>query len=42
MLAKLLDSLSAWFLLSLIVGLLVGSAISAFPGEAPAPGLSLL
>jgi len=29
--------LSAWFLLSVIVGLLAGRALSTFP-EAPAPG----
>ena len=40
MLAKLLEILSTWFLLSLIVGSLVGRAISAFPGEAPAPGFA--
>jgi len=40
MLAKLREVLSAWFLLSLIVGLSVGKAISALPGEAPAPGFA--
>jgi hypothetical protein len=37
MLAKLLVILSVWFLLSLIVALLVGMAISTFR-EVPAPG----
>ena len=39
MLAKLLVNLSAWFVLSVIVGLLVGRAISSFR-EAPAPGFA--
>lgn len=39
MLAKLLLNLSAWFLLSVIVGLLVGRAISTFR-EASAPGFT--
>lgn len=39
MLAKLFVNLSAWFLLSVIVGLLVGRAISTFR-EAPAPGFA--
>jgi hypothetical protein len=38
--AKLLEILSAWFLLSLIVGLLVGSTVPAFQGESPAPGFA--
>jgi hypothetical protein len=37
MLAKVFEYATAWFLLSLIVGLLVGRAISTFR-EAPAPG----
>ncbi len=37
MLAKILVTLSAWFLLSVIVGLLVGRAMSTFR-QAPAPG----
>jgi hypothetical protein len=39
MLAKILVTMSAWFLLSVIVGLLVGRAISTFR-EAPAPGFT--
>ena len=37
MLAKIFVVLSAWFLLSMIVGLVVGRVLSAFP-ETPAPG----
>jgi hypothetical protein len=37
MLAKILLDLSIWFMLSLIVGLLVGRAICAFQ-KPPAPG----
>jgi len=37
MLAKIFVVLSAWFLLSMIVGLLVGRVLSAFQ-ETPAPG----
>ncbi len=37
MLAKIFVVLSAWFLLSMIVGLLVGRVLSALP-ETPAPG----
>jgi hypothetical protein len=38
MLAKAFEYATAWFLLSLIVGLLVGRAISAFR-ETPAPSV---
>lgn len=37
MLGKIFVILSAWFLLSLIVGLLAGRVMSTFP-ETPAPG----
>ncbi len=39
MLAKILVTLSAWFLLSVIVGVLVGRAMSTFR-QAPAPGFA--
>lgn len=38
MLAKIFMYASAWFVLSLIIGLLMGRVISTFPEE-PAPGL---
>jgi len=41
MLVKILVDLSAWFVLSLIVGLLVGRAISPFR-HAPVPGIDPL
>jgi hypothetical protein len=41
MLAKIFVMLSEWFLLSMIVGLLLGRAISTFR-KAPAPGIAPL